>query len=165
MKSNSPLDEQLIAELEGILVGPPPAGRQHEQVTQEFLEQHSEFIPTPNLLNHHLHFQCVVAKFPLGTELKTDYLYITKSSDRWRITLVELELPTKRLFSENLKYAHASAEFNGALDQVRSWKRFVNDNREEIVRRLEPLLQPLNMRANPIEFDYQLIIGRSKEKN
>jgi len=159
------LDKKLIAEFERILISSSPSGRQKEQVVQDFLEDNTELIPTPNLLNHHLHFKVVVSKFPLGTELTTDYLYMTKSSDLWRVTLVELESPEKLIFNSDTKKTNTSAEFNAALNQVRSWKVFVRDNEAEVRRRLEPLIQPLGMRGNPVEFSYQLIIGRSQEKN
>lgn len=158
-------DAALVAAFKNVLNNPPPAGRQKEQVVQDYLEQHTELVPTPNRLNHHLHFQSVVSKFPLGTELTTDYLYITKSSDTWRITLVELESPDKSIFTADTRKTTTSAEFNAALNQVRSWKHFLADNKDEVLRRLEPLLRPVNMRCNPVEFHYQLIIGRSVDKN
>ena len=158
-----PVNLYLIAAFERLLCEPAVPGRQKEQELQDFLERHTELIPTPNLLNHHLHFEAVVSKFPLGTELTTDYVYITKSSDTWRITLVELEAPDKHLFTSDLKKATPSSEFNAALNQVRRWKDFIDDNPGEVTRRLEPLLQP--QQQNPIEFHYLLIIGRSENKN
>jgi hypothetical protein len=160
-----PYDSLLVDEFKKVLDSAPPKGRQKEQVVQDFLEQHSELIPTPNLLNHHLHFESVISKFPLGTELTTDYVYITKSSDTWRITLVELEKPEKPIFTSDMHKATTSAQFNAALNQVRSWKYFLSENQAEVLRRLEPLLQPTSMRRNPTEFNYQLIIGRSADKN
>ena len=158
-------DPQLIAEYTQLLASPPPAGRQKEQVVQDFLENHPEFIPTPNRLNHQLHFNVIISKFPLATELTTDYVYLTKSSDTWRVTLVELEVPEKDIFTSTTTKAITTAEFNAALNQVRSWKIFVEDNKAEVLRKLDPLFQPLVMKGNPIEFNYQLIIGRSHGKN
>ncbi len=163
--ANNTLDKNLITRFEELLAAPPPGGRQKEQVIQDFLEENTELIPTPNRLNHHLHFGAIVSKFPLGTELTTDYIYITKSSDVWRITLVELEIPEKSIFNSDTKKTNTSAEFNAALNQVRSWKLFIEENKSEVIRRLEPLLRPLGMRGNPIEFHYELIIGRSQNKN
>jgi Domain of unknown function (DUF4263) len=160
-----PIDEALIKKYELMLEAGPPPGHQKEQVVQSFLEDNSELIPTPNLLNHHLHYGCVVSKFPLSTELLTDYLYVTKSSDLWRVTLVELETPEKRIFTGESRRANTTAEFNAALNQVRSWKHSLDDWKDGALRNLEPLLRPKNMQQNPIEFQYQLIIGRSKDKN
>lgn len=162
---NSGLDVKLLERFENLLSSPPPPSKKKEQVVQDFLEENTEFIPTPNLLNHHLHFQAIVSKFPLGTELITDYVYLTKSSDTWLITLVELETPEKIIFNNSLKTTVFSAEFNAALNQVRSWKIFVDKNRLETLRKLEPLLRPTSMQRNPIRFNYQLIIGRSGDKN
>lgn len=159
------VNEGLIQEFTSVIESPAPAGRQKEQVVQEFLEANPELIPTPNRLNHQLHFDVVVSKFPLSTELVTDYVYLTKSSDTWRITLVELEVPDKNIFTSSIGKIVTTAEFNAAMNQVRSWKAFVDDNRTEVLRKLEPLIQPLNMRQNPIEFNYQLIISRSEDKN
>lgn len=159
------LDEFLILEFEKLLSSPAPKGRQKEQIIQDFLEVHTELIPFTNRLNHHLHFRMILSKFPLGTELTTDYVYITKSSDRWRITLVELETPDKLIFTSNMQAATPTAEFNAALNQVRSWQVFIEDHKQEVIRKLDPLLRPLVMRNNPIEFNYQLIIGRSDNKN
>lgn len=160
-----PVDKRLIEDFRTVLDNPAPAGRQKEQVVQDFLEEHTELIPTPNRLNHHLHFETVVSKFPLGTELTTDYIYLTKSSDVWRITFVELESPDKTIFTKDTKKATTSAEFNAALNQVRSWKHFLEENKQEVLRRLEPLMRPIPMQRNPVEFHFQLIIGRSEDKN
>lgn len=162
---NIAFDQHLVEEFIKILESPPPDGRQKEQVVQDFLEEHTELIPIPNRLNHHLHFEVVISKFPLTTELTTDYVYITKSSDVWRITFVELEVPEKPIYNSNTKKVNTSAKFNDALNQVRSWKHFIDENKNEVLRKLEPLLQPKGMKRNPIEFHYQLIIGRSENKN
>lgn len=159
------VNESLITEFLSVLDSPAPQGRQKEQVVQDFLENHSELIPTPNLLNHHLHFEAVVSKYPLSTEFTTDYIYITKSSDVWRITLVELEKPEKDIYTSDQKRPNNTADFNAALNQVRSWKNFIDENKSEVVRKLEPLLRPIGMQRNPVEFCYQLIIGRSANKN
>jgi hypothetical protein len=70
-----------------------------------------------------------------------------------------------KIFTSDVGKVVTTAEFNAALNQVRSWKVFVDDNKSEVLRKLEPLFQPLNMRKNPIEFNYQLILGRSADKN
>lgn len=158
-------DPQLVIELRQALDSPAPAGRQKEQVIQDLLEAHPELIPTPGRLHHPLQFKSVVSKFPLGTELITDYVWISKSSDTWQVTLVELESPDKLLYTKSTKKPAKSAEFNAAIDQVRSWKQFLALNEQEVNRRLLPLLQPPNMRVNPIKYKFQLIIGRSNNKN
>lgn len=158
-------NEQLERDFISILESPPPSGKKKELIVHEFLENNPELIPTPNLLNHHLHFGVVISKFPLDTSLETDYVYLTKSSDTWIVTFVELETPEKKLFTNNKKQVDTSSELNRAIAQVRSWQVFLEDNKAEVLRRLEPIFHPFVMRQNPVEFNYQLIIGRSEEKN
>lgn len=159
------VDNLLISEFEELLVAEPPRGRQKEQVVQDFLEHHSELIPTPNLLNHRVYFDSIVSKFPLSADFVTDYVYITTSSALFRVTFVELEAPEKPIFVSSMKRVNTSAPFNAALDQVRTWRSFVEQNRSEIIRMLAPLLDATALRGNPVEFNYQLVIGRSSDKN
>ncbi|MGE6246870.1 Shedu immune nuclease family protein [Psychrobacter proteolyticus] len=158
-------DEELEKAFIAILESPAPEGKKKELVVHEFIERNPELIPTPNLLNHHLHFGVVVSKFPLDTSLETDYVYLTKSSDTWKVTFVELEVPDKKMFTNNKKQVDTSSDFNKAIAQVRSWQVFIEENKLEVMRRLNPIFYPIVMRRNPVEFDYQLIIGRSDEKN
>lgn len=158
-------DQSLVEEFETVLKSPPPVGRQKEQFVQDFMEDRSELIPVTNLLGHHLHFGMIISKYKLSTEYTTDYIYITKNSGLWRIIFVELEKPEKLIFTGNVERVTTSAEFNAALGQVNCWRQFTQDHREEALRRLRPLLDIGNMRNNPIELKFQLIIGRSKNKN
>lgn len=133
-----------------------------EQNCQDFLEQNSELIYTPFLLNHHLHLNSIISKFPLDTSLITDFVYLTKSSDFWYIVLVELENPHFKIFNSNLSKPTYSANMNKALAQIYSWQEFISKNKNEVVRRLNPLLTPL--KSNPIFFKYLLVIGQGEQK-
>ncbi len=159
-----PFDQTLVDGFLRLLSEPAPPGRKKELVIQEFLEDNTALVPTPNLLNHHLHFQCFVSQFPLDAALRTDYIYLTKSSASWRITLVEIENPDKPLYTNTTRVT-PSAHFTAAIAQVKEWQIFVENNREYVLKKLGPLLRPPGMASNPAEFNYQLVIGRSKEKN
>lgn len=154
----------LLEEYETVLTTKPPRG-QKEQKVQDFLEEHSELLPTPVKLNHQLHFNCVISKYPIGPYI-TDYVYLTKSSNEWKIVLVELEDPKKLYFSAtNLKSTIFTAEFNAALQQVKDWQIYINENKEAIIKKLYVLLKPETMRNNPINFEYILIYGRSSNRD
>ena len=154
----------LLDEYEEVLTTKPLKG-QKEQNVQNFLEEHSELLPTPNLRNHQLHFNCVISKYPIGPYI-TDYVYITKSSNEWKIVLVELEDPNKLYFSDkDLKSTIFTATFNAALQQVKDWQIYVSENKETIIRKLYPLIKPESMRDNPINFEYLLIYGRSDNRD
>jgi hypothetical protein len=138
------------------------AGKHNENALQSFIERHTAFLPTPSLLNHQLHLQSLISKFPIG-DRKTDFAYLTKSSDRWKLVLVELESPAKALFKTSSNSAN-SAEFNDAVAQIITWKEHWQDLRAEVERRLGPLLVPSSMARNAISVEYQMVIGRAAEK-
>lgn len=162
---NNLRDQILVEEFKGLLESPQETGSKKEQVLQDFLEDHPVLIPTPHRLNHRVHLSSIISKFPLGNRYITDYVYLTKSSDTWRVVFVELEVPDKRMFTESSNQINASAKFNEALNQVRSWQNYLKEHRQEILKQLEPFFVPPNMRRNPVEFCFELIYGRSSEKN
>jgi hypothetical protein len=136
-----------------------PASR--EQTVQDFLEQHSVLIPIPWMLNHGLHFDVVISKFPLDTSLVTDFAYLTKSTTEWYAVFMELESPSKHIFTTNLKAPRFSAEFNAALAQLQDWKLFVERHAAEVRDRLSVLLRPLP--KNRLRFKFVLVYGRNAE--
>ncbi|MDP9759352.1 hypothetical protein QE432_005408 [Agrobacterium sp. SORGH_AS 745] len=159
------VNEQLISEFEYLLDRESQPGRQKEQEVQDFLESHTEMLPTPGLLNHGLSMGSIISKFPLSKALTTDYVYLTKSSGSWIIHLVELEQPGKTIFNADMDTPTYSASFNAAVAQINSWKRHIDDYKHQILNDLSSLMMPTGMRDNPVSFCYHLIIGRSKNKN
>ncbi len=158
-------DKALLNAYESVLTTKPEKG-QKEQNVQNFLEEHSELLPTPILLNHQLHFNIIVSKFPLGNEYVTDYVYITKSSSSWKIVLVELEDPNKNYFSpSDPTNSTTTGVFNSALQQVLDWQAYIKNHAEQVKDQLSPLIKPDVMSKNPCDFEYVLIYGRSKNKN
>jgi hypothetical protein len=139
------------------------SGRQ-ENAIQAFLEKHTAFVPTPGLLNHRLHLNCIISKFPIGDRI-ADYAYLTKSSDEWKLVLVELEDSGKKLFTQSSKHVGFTADMNDAIAQVDVWREYWNENRQEVVKSLEPLLVPPGMRRNGVSLECVLVIGRSAEKD
>lgn len=134
----------------------------NENDIQRFLEENSELISTPFLLNHHLHFNVVISKFKISDSLISDYAYLTKSSDFWELVLVEIENPKKRIFTSSNEQIKFHSDFNHAMDQISEWRSYIEDHVEEIKNRIDPLKVPLKDR--PIRFKYVLIYGRNHEK-
>lgn len=154
------VDDEYIEEFKALLSKP---GRQ-ENAIQAFLEQHTTFLPTPGLLNHRLHLNSVISKFPIGDRI-ADYAYLTKSSDEWKLVLVELEDAGKKLFTQSSKHVGFTAEMNDAIAQVDVWREFWNENRRTVLNSLEHLLVPPGMRRNAVSLECVLVIGRSAEKD
>lgn len=116
------------------------------------------------MLNHRLHFNIVISKFPISTSLTTDFLYMTKSSDRWQVVCIEIENQHKKIFTNNRRSIHFSSEFNNAYDQVLSWRAYITEHIREVKDSLNKLFRPLKMANNPLEFKYLLVLGRNSEK-
>lgn len=136
----------------------------NENDIQCFLEEYSEFLVTPWMLNHQLHMNCIITKFPIGDRI-ADFAYLTKSSDKWYLVLVEIERANKPLFKKSSKHVGMSAEFNEALAQTNVWREYWDEHHDVVKERLRPLLVPLGMAQNRIEHRRVLVIGRSDEKN
>ena len=150
------IDNAIIKEYKDLLNNP----QKNENDIQNFLENHTQLIPLPIMENHGLNMNVVISKFRLGNEAVTDFAYLTKSSNLWRFVMIELENQHKTIFKKSDERPEFSAEFNIGLDQIRSWKVYINENKKHILRQIEKLRQPLKMSKNPIYFEYVLIIGR-----
>lgn len=133
-----------------------------ENDIQRLLEEKTELISTPFLLNHHLHFNSIISKFKISDGLISDFAFLTKSSDFWNLVLIELEDPKKRIFTSSNEQIKFHSDFNHAMDQIIEWKGYIEQYSEEIKRRIDPIRIPLNDR--PIRFKYVLIYGRNSEK-
>lgn len=123
--------ENAAAELQSILEKPGA----HENELQGFLEVHTEFMMTPDLLNHQLNFNGVLVKFPVGDRF-CDYAYLTKSSIEWRFVLVELQHANKRIFKDSSSDAAFTAHFNDAIAQIDTWNDYIKSHMREIRERL-----------------------------
>lgn len=134
----------------------------NENDIQTFLENHTELIATPFLLNHGLHFNAIISKFKISDGLISDYAYLTKSSDTWYFVLVELEDAKKNLFTQNAENIRFSSQFNNAYDQILSWKAYVEENRDEVLKKIKPLKTPII--DTPVKFKYVLVISQNTEK-
>lgn len=149
------VSEEKISEFKGLISNESA----DENDIQRFMEENTEFIPTHSLLNHGLHFDCVISKFKIG-KWSTDYIYMTKSSAMWKIVLVELEHPSKKIFKRSSKHLAFHSDFNDALAQISTWKDSISKNIVDVKSRLAPLQS--RMAGNPMEFSYILVIGRDK---
>jgi Domain of unknown function (DUF4263) len=134
-----------------------------EHAVQRFMELNSELIMTPMLLNHGLHLDVVISQLPVSLSLKTDFAYLTKSSIAWRLVMVEIEQPSKSLFTNKDNWVTESAAFKDALAQVYTWQEELERNRSTLMSAIQPLLKPIQMRNNNLDFSYVLVIGRDNE--
>jgi hypothetical protein len=150
-------DKKLV-DFEALVLAPEA----NENALQAFLEKNTCFIPTPDLLNHQLHLNSVIAKFPVG-ERYTDYAFLTKSTIEWRLVLVELEDSSKPIFKKSSKNLAFSSKFTDAVAQIDVWRDYTREHPDQIREKLRPLMVPPQMAQNALSIRYVLVIGQSSE--
>lgn len=155
----NPYDPNLVKEFKELL----DDTSKNENDIQKYLEDHTMLIPTPHMLNHQLHFNFFISKLPLGQRYKTDFVYLTKSSDSWWVVLMELENQHKKMFKGNHTHAEFSKDFYAAFQQIKDWKSYLTDNKGDFLKSIDRLRYPLH--ENKVYFKYVLVIGRNIEKD
>lgn len=76
----------------------------------------------------------VIAEFPLGTEYYADFVVIAPFSGAIEIKFIEVEPPTSAFFNRDFSLAKRA---NKAVEQINSWKTYVEKNRPQVIRDLE----------------------------
>lgn len=75
----------------------------------------------------------VVCEFPFGSDYRADFVVLGGYSGGWEIHFIELEPPDAPLFT---KSGVMAKRLNGAVNQVDSWRMFIEQNRQEVLREL-----------------------------
>ena len=135
-----------------------------EEIYQQFLEKHTELIPTGEfLLNHFTHLSLAFSKMPIHSTYVSDFFLISKSSAKWHFIFIELEKPGARLFNKDGSY---SSDLNHGLAQINDWQQYFNDNanKESFKKNyvIDKIVNYNNLYKNPFLFKYILVIGRRK---
>lgn len=162
MSRKAPSDEEqktkakLLKEYRKLL----DASGANEMSIKPFLDANPSFIPTPWLLNHHLHFGVILPQFQISAGITTDYVYLTKSSTTWWCVFVEFESPTGRFFT-NSNTVTTHSDLTRGLNQIDTWRDYLKKHKEAFLSQLDPLRVPMN--NNPVDFRYVLVMGRRAE--
>ena len=133
-----------------------------EQEYQSFLEENTEFIPREFVQNHGIRNGVVISKLKLGSEMVTDFVYLSASTISFNIVLIELEKPQSHFFKPGELEIHN--DFRAGLDQIRKWRAWmdVQANVDHLTsQKLEPLISPHNRRK--VYIKYLLVFGRRSE--
>lgn len=136
--------------------------RHPEQTYQDFIERNTRLVPREFVQNHGVHFNLVLRKLPLGADYKTDFCYLSKSSDDWNCILVELEKPGSQFFKKDSNEFHL--DFVRALQQVSQWKAWLlnANNMDGFINGTLALVRtPLS--ENPTFMKYVLVFGRRSD--
>jgi len=132
-----------------------------EQEYQLFLEKHTKFIPRNFVQNHGVHFDLVLRKLKISSDMVTDFVILSKSSISWNYILIEIEKPQSKFFKAGTFEPHA--DFMKGVTQIKSWKSWFNqaENKSHFEKQLEFIKKPVW--AAPVSIKYVLVTGRRKE--
>lgn len=123
-----------------------------EQSYQTFLSTHPAIFLAP--------YDCylVISKLKLGSEYETDFVVVTEGySNGTNYSIIEIESPHTKLFTSS---GVPTSKFNSALQQIRDWKRYLQDNRT-FTKNYLPSTSTRLIRDSKINF--KIIIGRRDE--
>lgn len=85
-----------------------------EPLVQKFFEENPGIISGPDYINPN----AVISKLQISTSFVSDFAYIQPTSGAHYVHLVEIEDPTKNIFTRQDQFTEA---FNHAIQQVHDW--------------------------------------------
>lgn len=135
----------------------------NEQFYQCFIEKNTQLTPREFVQNHGVHLSLVLRKLSFGADFKSDFFFLSKSSDDWNAVFIEIEKPTSRFFKDGNHDFHP--DFVHALQQINSWRAWlsIDGNMPGFVNQLSTLRVPATMQRNPTYAKFVLVFGRRAE--
>ena len=95
----------------------------HEEEVQSFLKSHPQILL--NTFGDRWVVNDCLPKFKFGNEYVSDFVLVTGQSGRYEVTLIELEPPTERPFTQTGSYGR---RLNGAINQITDWLGWIHSN-------------------------------------
>jgi hypothetical protein len=135
---------------------------QSEKVYQLFLEENTRLVPREFVQNHGIHFKLILRKLSFGADYKSDFAYLSKSSDDWNGVLIEIERPGSKFFKTGTNDFHP--DFLKSLQQINRWRAWFSDatNLLAFARNTVGLIR-VPLERNPIHPKFVLVHGRRAE--
>lgn len=135
-----------------------------EQELQQFLEQNPSFVPggrTP-MSGHLPKFNALFTQplLPGFDARKPDFMWLAKNSLTTYITLIEIESPTKMLFTKD---GQQQAKFTQAHRQLKDWRIWFDDSDNRSLFLKNYGIPASDMSSNRLELRLLLVYGRSAE--
>jgi hypothetical protein len=106
-----------------------------EEDVQKYLTRHPEILLNAFTLPWRVR-ECI-PKFRFGAEFVSDFVLVEGQSYRYHITLIELEPPTERIFTQAGKFAK---RLNDAIGQISDWFNWIHENEHYFRQSLSKLV-------------------------
>jgi hypothetical protein len=134
-----------------------------EQIYQEMIEANTQLVPRDFVQNHGVHLNLVLRKLAFGADFKSDFFFLSKSSDDWNAVFVEIEKPSSRFFKDGSHEYHR--DFVHALQQINTWRAWlsIDGNLQAFINQLSTIRVPAIMQRNPTYPKFVLVFGRRAE--
>jgi hypothetical protein len=99
----------------------------------------------------------VVSEYPFGSDYRADFVVLGGYSGGWEIHFIELEPPDAPLFTKSGAIAR---RLNGAFQQVESWRIFIDQNRQDVLRELSKFAMKRDLLRGPRNNEPSDSVGR-----
>jgi hypothetical protein len=152
----------------------PRKEARYENIIQRKIEENPFLLYTPRLYPGGLFLDSIISKLRIFNGKVPDFVYITVCGTTIKITLVEIECASHRVFPRNFSDTFHSDALEG-LNQVRGWKTDIQNHRggrRDILKNLLPLFSkyPITFFDKEgqlhswvqIQIDYMLVVGRER---
>lgn len=151
----------------------------NESRIQRMIEEHPFLLYTPRLYPGGLFLDSVISKLRLFSGKIPDFAYFTVCGTSIKMTLVEIESSVHQLFCQNFSRGTLHSNALTGLNQVRGWKKDIQDlpdpRGSALLSQVAPLFEdyPLPLWDEDgvlhewvnVEVDYLLIVGRDRPKD
>lgn len=134
--------------------------RPAESELQDFLERHAYLLPGIDALHCGPVGGVVATKFPLGNDFRTDFAFVSMSSQELCVTCVEIESAKKELFRTDGAFSRVYLD---AKQQIKDWLFWAQNNIGQALDCWRPLIYSYWQNAHAVRFQGFLVFGRRSQ--
>lgn len=140
-----------------------------EQKMHDYFEKRPLLLPgiygVHEKTNHGVFGSKIFSKFQLNGGIFRripDFLFVTKTSIQLQVVFIEIEDPSKKIFTEK---DYFNADFNQAYQQLEDWEQWFQHGTNQNVLRdsLNSVINHSMMATLPMKAEYVLVYGRRSE--
>lgn len=161
-------ESRVLEEYHELLDELTEAGGQEQRI-HEYFEKRPLLLPgiygVHEKTNHGVFGHKIFSKFQLNGGIFRripDFLFVTKTSVQLQVVFIEIEDPSKKIFTEK---DYFNADFNQAYQQLEDWEQWFQHGTNQTVLRdsLNSVIDHSMMARLPMKAEFVLVYGRRSE--
>ena len=125
----------------------------------KFIEKYPVLLPDLYNLHHGPMYSIVASNFLLSSKYMTDFAYLSSNSAIICFNFLKLVDSDKFVFNSDFSLA---SDFDHSLSEVQDWKKYANDNKDELKSKFIDLLGTGDLKDLVLAVQCFLIFGRRK---